>query len=248
MNNYNGYDDYNYQDAMINTSSKNFQNLLFPLFFLFIIGIFFSISIWILTSELQDQKTFENEPFITSTISNIESYRNPDGDLSYTAYVTYEVDGTTYTTRLSYYSSSMSLGDEVLIQYSSTDPSVIYYGSGATFKYILFGVLLVIFSVIFIIFVRCIYNNIYLKSLINTGEKIKLTVIDYEENHSVRINHRRPFNLICIDSNTNKKYLSNQYFLNPFNKYPINSSIYLYISQEDPYCFYIDTSLKGIDE
>lgn len=68
---------------------------------------------------------YDNKENTMGTITNISSYRDHDGDRNYEVYVTYNVDGKKYESKLNGYSSSFYEGKEIEIYYDKNNPSKI---------------------------------------------------------------------------------------------------------------------------
>lgn len=62
---------------------------------------------------------------ITGKITDIEVERHGDSD-SHEVYVEYEIDGQEYEEKLSYYSSSIRVGQEITLYYEEGNPEKVY--------------------------------------------------------------------------------------------------------------------------
>lgn len=92
-----------------------------------------------------------------AVIEKIESKTNSESGIVHTPVVSYEADGQLYTEKLSTYSSSMRVGDTIIIMYNPKDPTDIrYYDAEMLISGVLAicGIVLMISSFLFPLFVR----------------------------------------------------------------------------------------------
>lgn len=251
MNEYN--DDYRVynedysEPADYNVSIKSMKNIFIPLIFFAGLTLFFVIGLVIGINSTLEKKQFENAPEVVAVVSNIESYRNSNGDISYRTWITYEIDGQSYTENLRYYSSSMRVGVAVTIKYLADDPTSFYYeGSNGTMMIIAY-IFSVPFFICLIIIIRFGCINYSLIKLKRTGNRRRVVVVGYYENMTISINRRFPFCLVCLDNLTQKHYVTSKYFIDPFDKYPLQTKLSLYLDKENDQIFYIDCNKKQKD-
>ena len=162
---------------------------------------------------------YDNKENTIGTITNISSYREHYGDGNYEVYVTYNVDGKKYESKLNGYSSSFYEGKEIEIYYDKDNPSKIGVKS-LDLLFLIFPGIGLIFFIIggtgIIIKIKRIKLE---KRLKENGEVIYANYVETIINTSYRVNGKHPYNIICEWNNPedNKKYIfkSNNIWLNP---------------------------------
>ncbi len=230
-------DNYEYKETKSFKPINEIKNIVHFIFFLIITSVFFFTTLYSAIVNLQGDTLWKNENEVVSVISKIEKNSSSD---HYNVYVTYEIDNISYTTTLGLYTSSMSVGDEVIVKYLSSDHSVIRYGNTSTIYYCLFGACTLIFSLNVFFLIKRIYSNHLLRSLKLSGSKKTLIVIDHIKNYNTSYNKKYPYNLLCVDKLTNNLYYSNNTLLYPLQKYPINTEVSMYTDNENIDNYYID--------
>lgn len=165
---------------------------------------------------------YDNKIDTIGTITNISSYRNNNGNRDYQVYVSYNVNGKEYESRLNSYSSSFYEGKEVEIYYDKDNPNEIGVKS--------LDLIFLIFPGIGLIFVIIGVTGILVKikrkklekRLKENGEIIYADYVETIINTSYAINGRHPYNIICEWDNPidNKKYIfkSKNIWINPENR------------------------------
>ena len=164
---------------------------------------------------------YENKVDTVGTITSITSHRDSDGDTSHTVYVTYNVGGNTYESRLNSYSSTFYEGKTIDIYYDQNNPNKIGVKSLDLLCLIFPGIGL-IFLIIGIsgLIVKKKKSNLE-KRLKMSGTTIYATYVETIMNTSYRVNGRSPYNVICEWNNPadNQKYIfkSKDIWYNPAN-------------------------------
>lgn len=188
----------------------------------------------------------ENAIPVTGVITRIETSRDSDGDTSHSVFVTYEVNGTTYSNiHLSEYSSSMYEGKSIELYCDPYDPAKV----STTLGYIIAsGVLLllgIIFSCIGIIpaIISMIKKNLH-KNVQANGRRIYGVVdsIDYDTNLSV--NGRNPFIVYCTYTDefagVTYRFKSDHVWTDPYPILQPGSSIEIFVMPNDFSKYYVN--------
>jgi len=106
------------------------RNASFP-FFLILITVFFTVfGVFLMKA---DQRSAEYLP-VTATVTDIETFRDADGDVTGNTYITYEVNGTEYNSIIGY-SSSDDIGVTKEIRYNPENPEEIMAGDGSIYPF-----------------------------------------------------------------------------------------------------------------
>lgn len=156
---------------------------------------------------------------VIGTITQIEYYRDYDGDESHRVMVKYEVDGKVYNTRLNEYSSSYSEGDEIKIYYDEDNPKKI----SGNLKWLVGAIFIGIGTIFFVIGIigttYGINKSKKISRLKMTGTLVYGEYIETILNMSYSVNRRHPYQIICkwINPMDNKTYLlkSENIWVNP---------------------------------
>ena len=163
----------------------------------------------------------ENKIKTIGTITQIETYRDSDGDTNYRVFVSYNVDGEEYEARLNGYAASFYEGKEIEIYYDKNNPEKIGSNSLDLLMLIFPGFGLVFFSIGLIGVIRNINKKKKQKYLKENGDVIYAEYIETIFNENYSINGRHPYNIICEWENPsdNKRYIfrSDNIWTNPEN-------------------------------
>ena len=176
-----------------------------------IVGIFISTNIF----------NYENKIDTVGTITRITSSRDSDEDTSHTVYVSYNVRGKAYESKLNSYSSSFYEGKTIDIYYDQTDPNKIGIKS-LDLVFLIFPGMGLLFLVIGSsgLIVNKKKNSLE-KRLKISGTAIYATYVETIMNTSFQVNGRSPYNIICEWNNPadNQKYIfkSKNIWYNPEN-------------------------------
>lgn len=162
---------------------------------------------------------YENKIETVGIITQISSYRDSDGDINYEVYVSYNVNGKEYESRLNSYSSSFYEGKEINIYYDKDNPNNIGVKS--------LDLLFLIFPGLGLIFIILggagiavkVRKNKLEKRLEENGETIYADYVKTAINTVYSVNGRHPYNIICEWNNPRdgKKYIfkSKNIWINP---------------------------------
>lgn len=182
---------------------------------------------------------------VYATISNIESYRDFDGDLQHQVIVSYIVNGKLYSVSLHEYSSSMYEGKEILILYDPEDPAYIMTTTG---MYIAPAILLIMGVIFFLAgtipTIVMIKNNVNDKKLLTSGRVLHATVEEITLNTSYSVNDRHPYILYCTyrDDYLDRTYRfkSDNLWTNPESVLAPGSYIDVYVNPDDYSRYHVD--------
>ncbi len=171
----------------------------------FVVGLIFSIiGVLVCTNTFN----YVNKIDTVGIISEITTYRGVDGDRAYNVYVTYNVNGREYNSRLNTYASNFYEGKEIDIYYDKDNPYEI--GSKSLdYIFLVFPALGLIFLVMggIGIYVKVNKKNRY-KKLKAYGEKIDAIYTKTIVNIGYTVNRMHPYNIICewVNPVDNQKY------------------------------------------
>lgn len=216
-----------------------------------IVGLsFVCAAVLTMISDSNFRKEAESTMAIITDIET-ERYRsNGKTRTDHDVYVKYTVDGKTYEKLLNYYTSSMSVGDEVEVFYRPEAPGEIR-GEGASIIFIVFAIIGLVFAAIGGSFVAVnVKNAKKRKKLLESGERVTGTIIDIETVTNVRINGRNPYKAVVevVDYITGEKYLySSEQVLKDLT-YMVGSSVDVYVEQNDKSKYYVDLSSVNAEE
>lgn len=222
--------------------NENWVNILFGVFAL--VGtILLVVCFFVTKSSIAFEKKAIN---ITGTIVDIESYRDSDGDRHYTAYVDYEYEGQEYLdVRLSYYSSSMDVGDVISLKIDPEKPGRVKAKNESLFACIMLGVLGIAFSLFgFIPLIKNLRNGNRVKELRERGRYIYGIVERVDINYNYSMNGRHPFVLYCYYedeySGTVYKFKSDNIWTDPTPVLPEGSQVRIFIKDNDYSNYHVD--------
>ncbi len=186
----------------------------------------------------------DNAVVIEAEITDIESYRDSDGDRHHTVYVTYEYEGKEYEDiRLSEYSSSMQEGKTIEIYIDKTDATDVHTKSMFYFGPIMLmgmGGIFVLVAVIFIIVSAKKKNRI--KKLVNEGVKIYGEVQGGFVDNTYTYNGRHPYKFNCVyhDQYSGQPVIctSDRTWEQP--DFHIGKQVLIYVDKNDRSNYYVD--------
>ena len=190
---------------------------------------------------------------VTAVISEIESYRDSDGDRHHRTYVTYEFDGKMYeNVSLGYYSSGMYIGKQEDILCNPDAPHEIQSPKGNKFG---FWISLIMGNVFAIVggglFLAPIIKTTKKNKIMQDGKTIWGTVEKSEINTHYSVNGDHPWVLYCRyeDSFANKTYRfkSDNLWFDPSFIYNEGDSIQIIVDPNDysKYRVVVDASKMG---
>ena len=218
-------------------------NLVFGIFA--VIGSIFVIAgiIW-LVSGLQFRKSAVE---VTAVISEIDSYRDSDGDINHNVYVNYSYDGNTYNNmRLSEYSSSMYEGKEISLLVDPENPRKIGTVLGKIIGGVMFAGIGSIFALVGICpIIAMSRKKARKKKLIAAGRSIFGTVDNIACNTSYSVNGRHPFVVYCSYKDEYKdliyRFKSDNLWTDPSQIIQSGSEIRIYVDGTDFSKYHVDT-------
>lgn len=113
-----------------------------------VLGTFFVLGAFLLTFIFQAIQN--NQIEVVGTIMGFEEYYRGDGEYERRTMVSYEVDGESYTSAVSYYSSSMQIGDSISVFYDDGIPAKISPSSKVigNILFMVFGIIGGIFLIV----------------------------------------------------------------------------------------------------
>lgn len=162
---------------------------------------------------------YENKVDTIGTITEISSYRDDDHNINHEVYVSYNVEGKKYESKLNSYSSNFYEGKEIQIYYDKDNPNQIGVKS--------LDLLFLIFPGIGLIFLIMGVTGILIKTnkrklekrLKENGELIYANYNETVLNNSYQVNGKCPYNIICEweDPLDSKRYIfkSENIWINP---------------------------------
>lgn len=142
-------------------------------------------------------------------ITDIESYQGSDGERRHHIWVSYTVEGTAYESLLSYYSSSMRVGQRLEIRYNPEDPYEVQVPESALFGWIFGGVGLLFFLLGMFFVVLLLRRRRRTRQLLASGTEIEGKIVEIQRQANVQINGRHPYLIVCswYDPQEDKTYL-----------------------------------------
>lgn len=217
-------------------------NLLIGIF-LFVGVILLASGIAVSISNSNFKKTAEE---ITAQISDIETYRDSDGELQSRVYVDYTYGGNRYTKiRLNFYSSSMYVGKDITILCDPTNPANIRSESGlliTSMILLIVGAVFALFSTILI--VRSAKRAAKTKRVRETGKQLYATVEQIALNQSYTVNGRHPYIIYCTYKDEYRdiiyRFKSENLWTDPGLVLKEGDSIRVYVDEKDYSKYYVD--------
>lgn len=152
-----------------------------------------------ITAKYFDDSFFRTGRSVTAVISNITRERSlSDDSYDYDVTVSYMVEGKKMEADLSYYSSSMHVGDPIEVYYQPDNPSKVKNKTGASIGFwifLSFGLVMILIPLTILI-VRCVtkFNRSRLK---RHGIVLKAKIDELEEDTSTSMNDHHPFIIYC---------------------------------------------------
>ena len=184
----------------------------------------------------------ETEATIVDIVATREYDRMDERyETKHTVYVSYEVDGEMYEyVDLSYYTSSMRIGDTVTVYYDPLNPYNIETGAGMKIIFIAMSILGGIFTVAGLVLMVCsIKRTTKLKKI---GKRYDATVVNIELNTNVSVNRRHPYRVTCRveDYGAGEAYIykSKNVYLD-LEQYNLET-VPVYVDPQNPSKFFVD--------
>uniref|UniRef100_UPI004057985E hypothetical protein n=1 Tax=Acetatifactor sp. TaxID=1872090 RepID=UPI004057985E len=191
---------------------------------------------------------------VVAEISDIESYRDSDGDSHHNVFINYEFNGETYTDMpLNEYNSSMYIGKEITILCRADQPgrtmtgAGIYLGGGIMlgigFTFALVGIIPIISSLI---------KGFRSKDLLSNGQILYATVDEIVYNTSYSVNGQHPYVIYCSYKDDYKdityRFKSNNLWSDPSLVFPIGSTITVHVDPKDYSKHYVNAEKPMSDK
>lgn len=180
---------------------------------------------------------------VVGIITEIGSYYDSEGDPWHEVWVSYQVNGETYNTKLNSYRGSMHEGGHIDLYVSKDDPYEVQDGIAVSILMLVFGILGGFFFILGIVFISILIgSNTKRKKLMENGKRLKASVTGGNEDLTVIINGRHPYRLDCVyqDEFTGESYLySSDYLLEDPNMY-IDAKVDVYVDGNDMSKYYVD--------
>lgn len=175
---------------------RNKTAIIIPAIFAIVGLIFAIIGIVCLISGQQFKKTAIK---IDGIITEIDTYRDSDGDTRHRTYVTYDYDGTQYDNiSLGSYSSGMYEGQTLELLCDPNNPGrVRTTGSNYLLFGIFFGMGLTFMLIGGIPILISIRKRSKHKKLLQTGRVLSAVIEDMQENTNYSVNGRHPYIIYC---------------------------------------------------
>jgi hypothetical protein len=175
---------------------KQGKNLFLTIFF----GVFLSIGL--IFGAVSGVVFFKHQQFMetasstTATIIDITHNRDFDNNKEGRVYVKYTVDYKDYVRTINYYTSSMQIGDDIIIYYQPDAPENITYKTNIIVA--VFAILGTIFSMIGIIgyFIQFLINK-GKNRLLTHGHRIYAEISEIIQDSNYTINNRHPYRILC---------------------------------------------------
>ena len=210
-------------------------------FIFILVGIFWAIS---------GSRFMQNAVEVSAVISEIESYRNSDGDLNHRVYVSYSYGGQRYEDiRLNEYSSGMYEGKEIKVMLDPDNPVKLMTNVGLYIGPAVFIGMGVIFTVagVFAI-VGMGKKSAAKKRLIASGQYIYAIVESIEYDKSYILNGKHPFVVYCTYRDDYKdivyRFKSDNIWTNPQYVIQPGSEIRVFVDHQDYKNYHVD--IEGI--
>ncbi len=156
-----------------------------------LVGGFFSVK--------STNRFLESAVSVQGKISNIESYRNKNGERCHCVYVNFDLEGRVYRDiALAEYSSDMYEGEAIVLLCDPNNPEDVRSKSTIyLLSIILISMGTIFFFMGFIPTVIIVKRNIQTKRLFETGYTLQATIESIGENRSIRVNGKHPYQVYC---------------------------------------------------
>ena len=216
---------------------------LIPVSFTFIGVVLFVVGIFWLTSSL---RFMESAVEISGRITDIDSYRDADGDMRHTVYVTYEYDGKRYeNVSINSYSSSMAEGKEISLYCDPDNPQRVQAGSMLYFGPAIFLGIGLVFTVVGgICLISIVRKSIRKRKIREEGRSIYATVEEIVYNTSYNFNGSHPYVIYCTYRDEYRdiihRFKSENIWSNPSVVFPVGSTIEVKVDENDYDKYYVN--------
>ena len=222
---------------VIKNSVPNALKVIFAIVgFAFMIGGLF----WF----MHQKSIVETGEVIKAVISNIDSYRDSDGDTEHHAYVDYSYGGEEYSkVKMSEYSSNMYEGKEIEVYINPDNPwevtskSLVYLGP------IIFGGIGAVFFVIAMAFVGFdTKKKNKIQKIIQNGTKVYGIVESGYEDRTYKVNGRSPYKFKCSyeDEYSGQKIICESGRVWEYPDNYIGQQVTIYVDRNNKANYYVD--------
>lgn len=217
-------------------------NIVFYIF-AFIGIIFVIVGIVSLISAVRFKK---NAVEVTGVISEIEAYKDSDGDTNHKVFVDYDYNGRAYEgIRLYEYSSSMYEGKEIDLMLDPENPAKIATDFGKILGGIMFIGMGAIFSLVGIIPIVFITRRKIRKGKLLTGGRFIYAIVEHIElNTGYSVNGCHPYVIYCTYRDDYKdivyRFKSENIWTNPEHVIKPGSEIRVYVDGTDFSRYHVD--------
>ncbi len=210
-----------------------------------VVGMIFVITgiIWMISGI----RFRENAAEVMAVITEIDTYRDSDGDINHRVYVNYSYGGKTYNDiPLGEYSSGMYEGKEIELLVDPQRPGRVSTAFGNIFGSSMFIGMGAIFAAVGIcpIILR-IRKGAQKKKLISAGRSIFATVDSIDINSSYSVNGCHPFVIYCSYKDEYKdiiyRFKSENLWTDPSRVIQPGSEIRIYVDGTDFSRYHVDT-------
>ncbi len=216
---------------------NGFLALFGGIFALVGLGLLIGGMFWLTSTK----KFISNAEVVSATITEIDSYRDSDGDSHSNVYVAYEYEGRSYEVRLSEYSSSMYEGKVISVYADPDNPGKVRIKSMAYFGPIMLMGMGGIFATVGLtIVISGLKKQGKKKRLLAEGER-KLATIVGSGRTNVKINGRYLHYVDCEyqDPYSGMKYLYRGGQLREDPYHLMGMQVPVYVDRNDPSQYYV---------
>lgn len=183
---------------------------------------------------------------ITGEITEIETYRDSDGDRSHRVYAAYTFEGREYErVRLGMYSSSMYVGEEITLLCDPSNPGKVTAVSETYLAgFILFFIGAVFFLVGVIPLIIMLVKDKKDKHLLESGRVLHATVESIDVNRNYMVKGRNPYIIYCTwkdeYADVLYRFKSGSIWTDPESVFPKGSNIDVYVDENDFSKYYVN--------
>ena len=223
---------------------KSLYVILFPVIFIIVGLCFLAGGIIVMTL---NQHFREKAVEITAEITDIQTYRDSDGDREHEVYVRYSYGDRTYEgVRLNFYSSNMYEGKEISVLCDPEDPRHIESAGGMAVLSLVFMIVGIIFTTIaVIVFIIMTKKSSYNKRMMASGRVLYAAVETISQNTGYTVNGQNPYIIYCTYRDEYKdiiyRFKSGNIWTNPGLVLNPGDTIKVYVDEKDYSRYYVDT-------
>ena len=225
---------------------KKVMTIIFSVFA--VIGIVMIIGSFVL---LHTMNRFEQNSYeVDGVITDIEIRYGSDNKIDHDVYVKFWYDGEKFEDRrISSYSSDMYVGKEITLMYNPNYPDRLEVKGT---KYWLFATLCgmgLIFLVLGSVYpVIMLVKSVRKKNLLRNGMALNATVEGIRRDTSLKVMGRHPYMILCayrdVSNNVTYHFKSEGLWTNPYEVFPIGSSIEVMVDVNNYKNYYVKAQEK----